>query len=257
MRRTEFGGAHPDEFLKTSDSCTGRSVPPGGSCSIKVRFAPSVASTAIGDPAAVRQHGRGRPHRLPRAAWGPRPRAAAARGRRGRPARPGPTGPAGPQGTNGTNGAAGPRGPAGADGRSGAAGPQGPGGAQGATGPRGPAGRDATVRCKPKRSRSGKVQRHLHGALRLRVGARPCACGSCAGAPSTRAPAARSGGPRRDPRPRPRAAAHARYRLLLTFVDRKGRATTVSQRVRLKPLGRRSGLRRQLPAGGVDVAARA
>ena len=26
---------------------------------------------------------------------------------------------------------------------------------------------------------------------------------------------------------------HARYRLLLTFVDRKGRATTVSQRVRL------------------------
>ncbi len=26
---------------------------------------------------------------------------------------------------------------------------------------------------------------------------------------------------------------HARYRLLLTFIDRKGRATTVSQRVRL------------------------
>ena len=49
VRRADFGGADPDDFIKSSDGCTGVGVAPGGSCSIKVRFAP----TAQGDRAAT------------------------------------------------------------------------------------------------------------------------------------------------------------------------------------------------------------
>ncbi len=59
VRRTEFAGTDPDDFLKSSDSCTGLSMAPGGSCAINVRFAPTVAARSVSDAAAVRQHGRG------------------------------------------------------------------------------------------------------------------------------------------------------------------------------------------------------
>ena len=36
-----LGGDHPDDFVKTTDGCTGASVPPGGQCSIRLRFSPS------------------------------------------------------------------------------------------------------------------------------------------------------------------------------------------------------------------------
>ena len=173
-RRTEFAGSDPDEFLKTSDSCTGFSIPPQGFCAINVRFAPTVASparrrrcccstTPIAGVHTAYLSGVGTP-----ASGGGGTGPAGRRVPRDRRVRRAPTGRTAR--------------PARRDERHGRTvrchrcrrAPPGP---QGATGPRGPAGRDATVRCKPKRSRSGNVQRHLHGALRLAgralVGARP------------------------------------------------------------------------------------
>ena len=110
-----------------------------------------------------------------------------------------------------------------------------PAGPQGATGPRGPAGRNATVRCKPKRSRSGNVRvtctvrfasRVARSTVRVRL-----VRGSTVYGTARRS--VRRGRIAIRVRARSRMQ-HARYRLLLTFVDRKGRATTVSQRVVVK-----------------------
>jgi hypothetical protein len=91
------------------------------------------------------------------------------------------------------------------------------------------------VRCKPKTSRSGKVRvtctvrfasRVARSSVRVRL-----VRGSTVYGTARRT--VRRGRVAIAVRPRSRLR-HARYRLLLTFVDRKGRATTVSQRVRVR-----------------------
>jgi hypothetical protein len=90
------------------------------------------------------------------------------------------------------------------------------------------------VRCKPKRSRSGNVKvtctvrfasRVARSTVRVRL-----VRGDTVFATTRRS--VRQGRVAIRVHPRARLQ-HARYRLLLTFVDRTGRATTVSQRVRL------------------------
>ncbi len=214
----DVGGDHPDDFLKTGDTCTGASVPPAGSCAIRLRFAPS-ATGARSATLRLRDNTVHGTHVSVLTGTG-----TAATGGGG-------TGPQGPPGATGATGATGARGPAGAAGQAGRDGAQ---GAQGATGPAGPPGRDATVACKPKRSRSGKVRVtctvRFVSARRASVRVR-LVRGNVVYA-STRRTVRRG---RVSLRVRPTARLrHARYRLLLTFTDRKGRATTLAQRVRLR-----------------------
>jgi hypothetical protein len=213
---TEMLGDNPDDFLITSNGCSGAVLPPGGRCEVRLRFAASdvgnqTARLVFRDNTVEGTHdarflGTGMP-----------------------PTGDG-SGPAGPQGPKGNPGAAGANGAAGATGATGATGPQGP---QGATGPQGPPGRDARVTCKPKQSRTGKVRvtctvrfvsaRRASVRVRLVRGGRVYA--------STRR-SVRRGHVALRVRPTTRLR-RARYTLLLTFVDRKGRATTLAQRVRL------------------------
>jgi hypothetical protein len=134
-----------DDFLLTSDDCTGTTVHSGTgaatpTCSVRVRFAPSVAgsrtavlrvtSTATNGPLDVTLTGTG-----------------------GAPGAGAP-GPAGENGAKGETGAAGATGATGATGANGAAGPFGPAGATGPAGPQGNAGkngRDAV--CTVKRTK--------------------------------------------------------------------------------------------------------
>ena len=219
----DFLGDHPDDYIKTADGCTGASVWPGAECTIKVRFAP----IATGDRWAWL---RLRDNTVEESQISVITGEATA-----------PTG-----GTGG--GPAGPQGPAGPTGATGATGAQGPGGANGAAGqngrggPAGPPGATSARPGGPRRHRSlqaedvalGTGARHVHGALR---GARRSSVrlrlvrGSVVYATARRS--VRRGRVALHVRAGSRLR-HARYRLLLTFVDRKGRATTVSQRVRLK-----------------------
>jgi hypothetical protein len=240
VRRADFGGVNPDDFVKSSDGCTGVGVAPGGSCSIHVRFAP----TAEGDRTATLRlldNTVAGSHTAAYSGVGAAPSSGGGEaGPQGPPGSTGPQGPAGPagaSGTNGTNGATGQKGLNGGPGEAGPTGPQGMTGAQGpqgATGRRGPAGRDATVRCVPKRSRSGDVRvtctvrfasRVARSTVRVRL-----VRGNTVYATARRTVRKGRVAIRVHPRARLR---HARYRLLLTFVDRHGRATTVSRRVRL------------------------
>jgi hypothetical protein len=104
-------GADADDFLVVGDTCTGAILPTGGSCDVRVRFAPQAAGarnavlTILGDSGAPFIDLSGTGGALP-------------------------AGLQGPQGTQGPQGA------------QGAQGPQGAQGAQGAQGPAGPAGQD-------------------------------------------------------------------------------------------------------------------
>ena len=227
--RTELIGDDPGDFLTASDGCSGAIVPPGGGCEVRLRFAPSdvgnqTARLVFHDNTVEGTHdarflGTGTPPT----------------GDGSGPAGPtgptGPSGPTGPQGPKGSPGATGANGGSGPPGATGATGPQGP---QGATGPQGPPGRDANVACKPKRSRSGKVRVtctvRFVSARRASVRVR-LVRGDLVYASTRRA--VRRGRVALRVRPTARLR-HARYRLLLTFTDRKGRATTLSQRVRLR-----------------------
>lgn len=162
----KLAGTDVDDFLVSSDHCTGAELDAGASttCTVNVRFAPSVVgarhatlevtSTATNGTLSVALDGVGG--------------SLAA----------GPAGPAGEHGADGADGAAGARGDAGAAGPSGvtgAAGAQGAAGVPGATGPQGKAGkngRDAvcTVRrakrapkvtCKLVSSAAGKASATL------------------------------------------------------------------------------------------------
>jgi hypothetical protein len=221
---TDFLGDHPDDYIKTADSCTGASVWPGAECTIKVRFAP----IATGDRWAwLRLHDNTVDESQISVLNGV---GLAPTGGTGG----GPAGPQGPQGPTGAPGATGAAGAPGKPGANGAAGPQGATGAQGATGPQGPPGRDATVKCRPKTSRSGKVRVtctvRFVSARRATVRAR-LVRGNVVYASTRRAV------PRGRVSLRVRSTTrlrHARYRLLLTFTDKKGRATTLTQRVRVR-----------------------
>jgi hypothetical protein len=234
---TEMIGTNPDDFIKTFDGCDGAILPPGGRCEVRLRFAPSdignqTASLVFHDNTVEGTHdarfiGTGT---APGEGGGTGPAGPA-----GPPGPPGATGASGAPGAAGGAGATGPKGNPGADGAAGGPGPQGATGATGATGPRGPAGRDATVTCKPKRSRSGKVRVTCTVRFALRVARSTVRVRLVRGHTvyATARRAARKGRVAIRVHPRARLQ-HDRYRLFLTFVDRKGRATTVSQRVRIE-----------------------
>ncbi len=170
------------DFVVADDACTTKTVAPGGSCTVLVRFAPSresatsTAKLVFAANTAERRHTvtlSATSTTLPKGDKGDR-------GEQGVPGEAGPTGPQGPAGADGSNGrdgATGPQGPAGndgaqgpqgvagangANGRDGATGPQGAAGAKGdkgdqgatgAKGDKGAPGRDALVTCTVKSSR--------------------------------------------------------------------------------------------------------
>ena len=239
----------------TSDGCTGVSVPPGGFCSIKVRFAPTVAGDRDSDAAAARQHGRGLAHRLPRAASAPRRRGrrrhgSAGAGRlAGRPDPPARRARRAPTARTARQARAGR--PARTDdpGRP----------ARGPAARRARPGRAARPAATPpyvqaEELRSGKVQVTCTVRFVSRARARACACGSCAGASSTRAPAARSGAAgSRCASIRPGAAAARALPAPAHLRRPQGPGDDRLAAGAAEPLGRGRGLGRQLPAGGVDV----
>lgn len=131
-----------DDFLLTSDGCSGATVVSGDgtttpSCSVRVRFAPSVAGARS---AVLRITSDGMNPTLD----------VTVTGTGGAPGA-GTPGPAGENGVKGDTGAPGATGATGATGANGAAGPSGPAGATGPTGPQGKAGRDAV--CTVKRAK--------------------------------------------------------------------------------------------------------
>ena len=219
----DVGGDHPDDFLKTGDTCTGASVPPAVSCAIRFRFAPS-ATGARSATLRLRDNTVQGTHVSVLTGTG-----TAATGGGG-------TGPAGPQGPVGPAGGTG----AGRCGR--CRGVPGRGGRDGCARPR-RALTWAAGAARPRRHGAvqaeevalGQGARDVHGALRVLLGAQASARGWCAGSvvyASTRR-AVRRGRVSLRVRPTTRLR-HARYRLLLTFTDRKGRATTLAQRVTLR-----------------------
>jgi hypothetical protein len=116
-------GTNRDDFLISSDDCTGARLAPSATCDVHVRFGPDssgakVAALKFTDNAPAN------------------PQSIALSGTGGAL-------PQGPPGTNGTNGTSG---------TTGAQGPQGP------AGPQGPPGRDATVTCKSKGSKKVKCK---------------------------------------------------------------------------------------------------
>ncbi|MDO9408379.1 phosphodiester glycosidase family protein [Patulibacter sp.] len=128
--------ASKGEFLLADDSCKDRTIAPGASCEVLVRFAParenatSTAALVFDTNTADREHRvalSGTSTTIPK---GPA-------GADGAPGTPGATGATGPQGTPGRDGAPGATGATGATGDPGAAGPKGD---KGATGPKGPKG---------------------------------------------------------------------------------------------------------------------
>jgi hypothetical protein len=147
----EFGGPDAGDFIKTADTCR-TPVPPDGTCSVQVRFAPqgqgtkSATLTALGGNA-------------------PNPAVTDLSGTAG-PVAEGPTGPSGPEGPEG---------------------PAGPAGAQGPTGPQGPPGPpgvDARVKCaasgaKPKVVCKGRLKDRSRDRVRWRLtrGAKTTASG--------------------------------------------------------------------------------
>jgi hypothetical protein len=125
-----ISGTDAGDFLIGQDSCTGRTVPGGGSCRVEVWFAPqgqgsrsatlSFTDTAPDSPESVSLSGTGGSL---------------------------PTGTTGATGATGATGSKGATGSTGAKGVTGSTGPQGSKGSTGPRGPRGIPGRDAHVTC--------------------------------------------------------------------------------------------------------------
>jgi hypothetical protein len=136
IERPVFQGGSGD-FLFAGGTCDTGPVPPGGSCTINVRFAPLQTG--------LRQAIVGVQSNAPGGSVFPISGTGLA-------AQPGPAGPAGSTGAAGADGAAGPAGPAGATGATGAVGPKGDKGDPGA------AVTGATIKCKTVPVRKGKVK---------------------------------------------------------------------------------------------------
>ncbi|WP_210494653.1 choice-of-anchor D domain-containing protein [Patulibacter sp. SYSU D01012] len=135
VRRAAVTGTDRDDFVLAGDDCGATTVPPGGTCTVTVRFGPADDTGRGSRTADLTLVSGADDHNAPVTLTGT-----------AGPAPTGPAGPAGPAGPDGPAGAAGgtgpqgPAGPAGADGASGPAGPEGPDGAAGAPGPHGPDG---------------------------------------------------------------------------------------------------------------------
>jgi FG-GAP-like repeat/Collagen triple helix repeat (20 copies) len=210
-----IGGANAGDFTKTSDGCSGATVPRAGSCDVTLRFVPTVtgarAASLTVDPTDAAL-------------------ANVAGGLSGRGVSPPPPPAPGPQGAAGPAGAAGQDGANGAPGAQGAAGPQGPTGSQGPIGPQGPAGRDAVVTCKVAKPKGGKVKvtctvklaARAKRIARLVRGGKVYAVG-------------RSTGTRGSLRlRRVRRITRGAYTLRVTITGADGRDVTLKQRVRVR-----------------------
>ncbi|MDO9353080.1 MAG: choice-of-anchor D domain-containing protein [Solirubrobacteraceae bacterium] len=144
--RAVLVGTDGEDFIVSGDTCSGEAIAVGGSCTIRVRFAPSNAGSAAASLSLAANTALpitmiplvGTGGDLP---TGPQ----------------GIAGPAGPTGAAGVNGAAGADGAAGTPGTNGAAGANGTAGPTGATGPAGAPGRNAVVTCVAKRPVKGRV----------------------------------------------------------------------------------------------------
>ena len=234
MRRAEFAGANPDDFLKTSDSCTGVERPAGGLLRDQGPLrADRARATGRRRCGCSTTRSRARTTRDFTGVGAAPSTGGGSTGPQGPPGPAGPQGPAGTNGTNGTNGATGRRASTAARG----------GPARPAPPARRAPGRDrAAGPARPRRHGDlqaeevalGQGAGDVHGALRVRAARQGPGAARARAAASTRASAASSAAGHVSLRVRPTTRLrHARYRLLLTFVDRKGRATTLSQRVRL------------------------
>jgi hypothetical protein len=150
ISRATLSGAAESEFSLAADGCAGRKLEPWQSCTITVRFTPTVAGELFGtvtiednevSPATVTLSGTGvAPNSGPTGSQGP-------------------TGPQGPTGEPGAAGADGTQGPAGMNATNGAAGLQGPAGPKGVAGLQGPAGKNGEVElvtCKAVTTGTGK-----------------------------------------------------------------------------------------------------
>ena len=127
-----------DEFFETANTCRGASVPAGGNCRIRLRWAPSTTGALSGATLTITHTATGGSTVLSLTGT------ATAGGGGGT----GPQGPAGATGATGATGASGPAGSDGAPGSNGATGAAGPQGPKGDTGAAGPAGKSSkcTVR---------------------------------------------------------------------------------------------------------------
>ena len=160
VERLRVDGTAGEDFLLLQDTCGGRSLVRGASCSVRVRFAPTadgpraatlvVESDAAGPAPTVALSGAG---------IASPPPADGSDGAAGR------DGVAGRDGANGRDGAAGPSGAAGPAGPSGTAGPTGP---QGRPGP--PAATAPAVACTRAGARAVRCSVTLRGALAGRRG---------------------------------------------------------------------------------------
>jgi hypothetical protein len=190
-------GTNSDDFIKTTDTCEQATIAPDQSCAVNVRFAP----TATGSRSAVLRitdNAPGSPHDVSLSGTG-----SAA-----------PTTGPGPPGQDGATGLAGPVGPAGPTGMTGAA---------GLAGPTGPRGRDASVRCRIRKSKKGKITVVCAVTLAAPARSRAVARLTKHGRVYARG-AATVGRAQSTVRLRPLRALHpGRYRLTLDVTERGGR----------------------------------
>lgn len=137
ITRVRVIGAARDEFLISSDDCSGETLNPGESCSVRIRFAPE----ALGSRAAALGLSTGSVAVSPVTLSGTGSSAPiGATGSTGATGATGSTGDTGATGSTGATGETGPTGPVGATGETGSTGSTGATGATGSTGDRGPIG---------------------------------------------------------------------------------------------------------------------
>ena len=136
-------GVSDDEFMISGNDCTGATIAPGQSCSVRMRFFPFAEGPAAASLRVV-SDATSSPNVLALTGTGTEP----GTGPAGPPGPQGPNGPAGPAGPAGSPGPQGTAGPAGAAGPAGPAGPAGAKGATGPSGPRGPQGPAGQVICR-------------------------------------------------------------------------------------------------------------
>jgi hypothetical protein len=157
VSKAEVIGTDPDDFLISGDSCTGTPVRGGGgTCTVRVRFAPTAAGARSATLRLRGDQGSGFVD-VPLSGTG----GAASAGPQGDPGPQGATGQQGVAGAQGVPGAPGADGGQGSQGTPGANGSQGTAGQAGAAGPTGPGGpaRPGAMPASPARPRPSSASR--------------------------------------------------------------------------------------------------
>jgi Collagen triple helix repeat (20 copies)/Abnormal spindle-like microcephaly-assoc'd, ASPM-SPD-2-Hydin len=219
-------GANDSDFIKASDTCSGETLAPGGTCLVRIRFAPE-APGARSASLRITSNDAGSPEIIALAGNG----TAAPAGPQGLPGADGQDGQDGADGAPGASGPAGPQGPPGSEGQDGAPGPAGP---QGPAGPAGPPGRDAVISCQPGKARRGKVK--VTCSVRFVAASRATVTARLVRGGRVYASGRRSVGRGRTRVPLHQRSAITRgtYTLVMKFVDSKERRSTLRQRVTVR-----------------------